>query len=86
MSQPPYPEPAPAPDEDDSGLDEEDIDDRDRDTLYRVLGTEVMPTYYEERERWLDMMIASIEMSQWRFSAQRMIEDYYRLLYTSAPE
>jgi len=70
--------------EDDTGLDEETVDDRDRDTLYRVLGTEVCPIYYEDRERWIDMMVASIEMSQWRFSAQRMIEDYYRLLYTSA--
>jgi len=72
--------------EDDGDLDRETVDDRDREALYSVLATEVMPLYYEERERWLDMMIASIEMSQWRFSAERMIEDYYRLLYNPAPQ
>jgi starch phosphorylase len=61
--------------------DPRDQDTHDLEALQRVLREEVMPTYYSSRERWVDMMRASIEMSQWRFSSDRMIEEYYTLLY-----
>jgi len=56
-------------------------DRRDADALYRVLTAEVLPRYYEGRNEWVEMMQKSIAMSQWRFSSDRMVEDYYRLLY-----
>jgi starch phosphorylase len=56
-------------------------DRRDSADLYRVLGEEVLPCYYDHRERWLEMMEASIAMARWRFSSDRMVEDYYRELY-----
>ncbi len=59
-------------------------DDNDRVALLDTLEKEVMPRYYGNREAWLDMMLASIDMSHWRFSATRMVEDYYRLLYAPA--
>ncbi len=61
---------------------QEVVDARDRTALYDVLTNEVLPRYYDDREAWVDMMLASIKMSQWRFSSARMVEDYYRLLYT----
>lgn len=63
------------------GEDEPAIDARDREALYEVLATEVLPRYYGAHDKWLDMMLASIAMSEWRFSSRRMVEDYYRLLY-----
>lgn len=63
---------------------EDELDTRDRDSLYRVLATEVMPRYDEDREAWIDMMEASIAMSRWRFSSQRMVQDYYAHLYEDA--
>jgi glycogen phosphorylase len=56
-------------------------DDRDMRSLLGVLEREVLPTYYNDRQRWVAMMRASIEMSQWRFSSHRMIEEYYTRMY-----
>ncbi len=53
----------------------------DRDALLDVLEDEVVPRYYDDPDAWARMMLASIAMSQWQFSTDRMIEDYYRLLY-----
>ena len=63
---------------------EEADDERDSAALYGVLENEVIPRYYESRETWVDMMLASIDMSQWRFSSARMLQDYYRRLYGPA--
>jgi glycogen phosphorylase len=58
-----------------------DADRVDSDSLYRVLLREVLPTYYRNRPKWIRMMQASIKMSSERFSAARMLRDYYRLMY-----
>lgn len=60
----------------------EALDRRDRESLYQVLATEVIPRYYDQRDAWIAMMEKSIAMSSWRFSSDRMVQDYYRLLYT----
>lgn len=62
------------------GREGEGRDAEDADALYRVLLDEVLPTF-GNKEKWSEMMRASIEMSQYRFSAARMVEDYYRLMY-----
>lgn len=56
-------------------------DRRDASALYRVFGDEVMPRYYGDRESWIGMMQNSIAMSEWKFSSDRMVEDYYNQLY-----
>lgn len=60
-----------------------DRDEADAESLYKVLLEEVIPTYYQNQEKWMEMMRASIEMSEWRFSAARMVEEYYQYLYAS---
>ena len=60
---------------------EPDGDRNDAQALYQVLETEVMPRYYADRRAWVEMMRASVAMSSWRFSSDRMVEDYFRLLY-----
>ena len=62
-------------------LDPQQQNQEDLAALYRVLFDEVIPTYYEQPERWQDMMRASIDMSHFRFSATRMIREYYELMY-----
>lgn len=49
--------------------------------LYDVLLNQVIPTYYDNRKRWVDMMRASIDMALHRFTADRMLVEYYNLLY-----
>jgi starch phosphorylase len=72
------------PDPDDDAFDEKDaarVDKRDREILHHVLEAEVLPAY-ANRARWLDLMRASIAMSQWRFSSDRQVEDYVARVYT----
>jgi glycogen phosphorylase len=69
----------------DDAFDEEaaaKIDKRDRMLLYKALDRDVLPAY-ADRARWLAIMRASIAMSQWRFSSDRMIEDYVAKIYNS---
>ncbi len=66
--------------------DPERQDEHDLMALYKVLFTEVVPTFYNERERWVDMMRASIDMSNYKFSSLRMIREYYELMYVPTVE
>jgi glycogen phosphorylase len=66
------------------GKEDEDSDAQDahdRQALGDVIEGEVLPAWKAGRERWEPMMRSSIEMSQWRFSSYRMLEDYYREIY-----
>jgi glycogen phosphorylase len=71
------------PDPNDDAFDEADgqrVDRRDRELLHRVLEHEVLPAY-GVRGRWIEIMRASIAMSQWRFSSDRQVEDYVNKVY-----
>ncbi|HOQ73483.1 MAG TPA: alpha-glucan family phosphorylase [Limnochordia bacterium] len=50
-------------------------------SLYEVLLEEVIPTFYEDRARWQEMMRASISMAMHRFSTKHMLTLYYNLMY-----
>jgi len=56
-------------------------DERDLQALYRTLFDEVIPTYYNDHARWVDMMRASIDMAHYQFSSDRMLREYYDVLY-----
>ncbi|HLV61631.1 MAG TPA: alpha-glucan family phosphorylase [Fredinandcohnia sp.] len=60
----------------------EDRDAHDIAALFAVLEGEILPTYYENRPRWVEMMFASIAMSE-RFSSDRMVREYYETLYAA---
>jgi glycogen phosphorylase len=53
--------------------------------FYRLLGEEVVPTFYEADggppRRWLDMVRASLATIGPRFSATRMVSDYVHTMY-----
>ena len=59
----------------------EEQDQYDADSLYRVLKEKVIKTYYEDKETWQNMMSASINGIAERYSADRMIREYYEKLY-----
>src|SRR5690606_16888288 len=61
--------------------DEAEQDAHDLESLYDVLLDEVVPTYYDDREKWTEMMRASIQSTRDRFSARRMVEEYVARLY-----
>jgi starch phosphorylase len=58
------------------------VDARDRRRLYDVFMDEVLPTF-RDRAAWVRVMQASIAMSQWRFSSDRMLEEYFARVYRS---
>ena len=62
--------------------DEDKLDAHDIKGLYKVLQEEVIPTYYEDREKWLQMMRASIQSTREEFAVKRMLEEYYEKLYS----
>ena len=64
-------------------------DERDRESLMRVLETEVIPMYFDRDEhglprQWVRYMMNSIATLAWRFSAHRMVADYVRHAYLPA--
>jgi starch phosphorylase len=49
--------------------------------MYKVLLNEVVPTYYNNRSKWVDMMKQSILSTKDQFAVKRMLEEYYEKLY-----
>jgi starch phosphorylase len=71
------------PDPADDPFDEKDeirVDRRDRELLHKTLELDVLPAFHN-RAKWTQIMRASIGMSQWRFSSDRMIEEYVQRVY-----
>ena len=58
-------------------------DDSILDALHRTLEQEVMPAW-KDPGRWSAMMRSSIEMAAPRFTADRMVREYFARLYDSA--
>jgi glucan phosphorylase len=56
---------------------------RDLESLYRVLEQEVLPAW-ADRPRWIRMMRESIAMATQQFSSDRMVGEYFELLYSEA--
>ena len=67
--------------EDDFFGEEELQDMHDAISLYDVLFNKVIKTYYNDRKKWSEMMAASINAMVDRYSADRMVKEYYEKLY-----
>jgi starch phosphorylase len=61
--------------------DEAKHDKHDLKALYKVLQEQVIPTYYEQPEKWMEMMRNSILSTKDYFAVKRMLQEYYDLLY-----
>ncbi|HEX3047924.1 MAG TPA: alpha-glucan family phosphorylase [Bacillota bacterium] len=61
--------------------DDERQDSHDLEALYRVLQEEIIPQYYDHRDKWVEMMKASISSTKEQFSVKRMLEEYYQEMY-----
>jgi starch phosphorylase len=62
-------------------LDDKELDANDIKGLYKVLLEEVLPTYYNNCDKWIQMMKASILSTKDKFSVKRMLEEYYEKMY-----
>uniref|UniRef100_A0A7C5Z859 glycogen phosphorylase n=1 Tax=Caldicellulosiruptor owensensis TaxID=55205 RepID=A0A7C5Z859_9FIRM len=61
--------------------DEKEQDSHDLKSLVNVMQNEVIPTYYKDRDKWVKMMQNSIESTLEKFSAERMVKEYYEKMY-----
>jgi len=52
----------------------------DADSLYQILEQEVIPTYYNDKQKWNQMMRSSIQTAV-DFTAHRMIIEYQQKFY-----
>ncbi|SFV30775.1 alpha-glucan family phosphorylase [Thermoflavifilum thermophilum] len=59
----------------------EQADAHDATQLYDVLTRKVIPTYYENPARWIDVMMNSLRDVIPRFDSNRLADEYYEKLY-----
>jgi starch phosphorylase len=64
--------------------DEAVLDKHDFKAFKKVLANEVLPVYYDRRDAWVDMMVASIQSTRDAFGVQRMLDEYYARMYKRA--
>lgn len=62
--------------DDDSAQDKHDLE-----SLYRTLLDEVVPTFYNDKDKWQQMMKASILDTFEYFDVKRMLDEYYTRMY-----
>lgn len=60
---------------------EDKLDAHDQKSMYKVLLKEVLPCYYDDRRKWMEMMKQSILSTKDQFAVKRMLEEYYEKLY-----
>jgi starch phosphorylase len=60
---------------------EAEADKRDAAALHQLLADDVLPMFYGHPDRWTSMMRSSIRMAMERFSADRMVREYFDRLY-----
>ncbi|HWI65416.1 MAG TPA: alpha-glucan family phosphorylase [Symbiobacteriaceae bacterium] len=58
-----------------------DIDAYDAEQLYEILHREVVPTFYNDRRKWIEMMRNSITSTREPFSVHRMLREYEEQVY-----
>ena len=61
---------------------QEEVDAFDRNNFYRVLQEEVLPLYYDEPQRWWQLVKTSMREVVPYFDSDRMATEYYELLYS----
>lgn len=57
------------------------VDKHDLKALYDVLLNKVVPTYYEDKDKWHSMMKASVLTTYEYFGVKRMLEEYNERMY-----
>ena len=60
---------------------ESEQDDHDYEHMMRILTQEVIPTYYDQPEKWVQIVKNSMKEVVPMFDSDRMADEYYRRLY-----
>ena len=68
----------------DRSLSPEDRDRHDLHEFYKVLNTQVLPTYYDRPDQWKRIVFNSMNDVVPFFDADRMADEYYKKIYASS--
>jgi starch phosphorylase len=66
-----------------AGIDAADDRALDAQSLYNQLETVILPLYYRDSERWMDVMRHAIALNGSFFNTERMVDQYVRKAYFS---
>ncbi|MCS6820391.1 MAG: alpha-glucan family phosphorylase [Microscillaceae bacterium] len=67
----------------DETLPIEEIDKQDCNNIYNLLEKEVIPTYYDNPDKWIEIVKQSRKDVLAYFTSTRMADEYYKLLYNA---
>ncbi len=56
-------------------------DDYDLDELYKILESQIVPMYYEDRNTWREITQNGMKDVRFQFDSNRMAEEYYEKMY-----
>lgn len=59
-----------------------DQDNFDLENLYHILENEILPTYYENPNRWRKIQQNAMDDVKVHFNSDRMADEYYKLIYS----
>ncbi|MBN8622923.1 MAG: alpha-glucan family phosphorylase [Flavobacteriales bacterium] len=58
-----------------------DQDNFDLENLYNVLENEIIPTYYDDKDKWRNIQQTAMDDVKKYFNSDRMADEYYKLIY-----
>jgi starch phosphorylase len=56
-------------------------DDYDLNKIYEILEQQILPLYYEQPDTWRQIMKNGMMDVRWQFDSNRMVHEYYELMY-----
>ena len=56
-------------------------DDYDLDKLYDILENEILPAYYDHKDKWRDIVKTGMKDVRHQFDSNRMAHEYYDIMY-----
>lgn len=62
-------------------LSVQDQDSQDLDHMYEILKNEILPTYYDNKRKWRDIVQTGMHDVRYEFESNRMAKEYYQKLY-----
>jgi len=56
-------------------------DEYDLNQLYEILEKQILPTYYDNKQGWRDIVKTGMHDVRYQFDSNRMADEYYKILY-----
>ena len=64
-----------------ANMNTQEQDDYDLEELYKILENEIVPMYYEHKDKWRSITINGMNDVRIQFDSNRMAEEYYEKMY-----